>query len=88
MVSDIIPPTCEEICEEELESVEREIDNSWRHGCYIYEVYRRQSDDTYWAVSYRLSTDGETNELREGSAEISQVFPVTETITVTKYVSK
>jgi len=87
-MSEIIPPTCEEIRDDQLKSVDREVDNSWRHGCYINEVYYREADDTYWNVSYRLSTDGETYELREGSADISQVFPVTETVTITKYVSK
>ena len=43
----------------------RKIDNSWRHGCYISEVFRRISDDTYWMVNYQVSTDSETHTLRD-----------------------
>ena len=35
-------PTCEELYEEDgFVSVHRESDDSWRHGCYIYEVFCR-----------------------------------------------
>ena len=67
-------PTCEELME--MESVHRKSDDSWRHGAYIDEVFSRKADDTFWNASYRLSSDGETNELREGCAGISQVKPV------------
>lgn len=73
-----IPPTCEELFEcdpEQFTMVEREADASWRHGAYMADVYRRLSDDTYWSATYRRSTDGETNELREGDAIIQQVVP-------------
>ena len=55
-------------------------DDSWRHGSYVDEVFHRASDDTYWMASYRLSTDGETNELHEGDAEIRQVVPQEKTV--------
>lgn len=44
-------------------------------GVYSKEVYHREADDTYWQVSYRMSTDGETNELRDGLAPIVSVYP-------------
>jgi hypothetical protein len=65
----------------ELESVHRETDDSWRHGSYVYEVFKRESDNTFWSASYRLSTDGETNELREGVCPIVQVTPTKKTVT-------
>jgi hypothetical protein len=86
-MTEIKPLTSEEIRDEDLDHVYREIDDSWRHGCYVYEVYHREEDDTYWGVSYERSGDGEWNGLREGTADVRQVWPVTETITVTKYIS-
>jgi hypothetical protein len=80
-------PTCQQIYDEDLgDPVYRKDDASWRHGAYVTEVYHRTDDDTYWKVSYRLSTDGETNELREGIAQIAEVVPVTKT--VIEYVRK
>ena len=81
-------PTCAEIWdgldEGEFVSIKRDADDSWRHGAYITQVIQRPSDGTYWNVNYCLSTDGETNELREGTAQISQVFPHEVTRTVYK----
>ena len=78
-------PSCEDLLEEDgYEEVLRESDASWRHGTYEHRVYKRLSDETFWAADYRLSTDGETNELREGSATIYQVEP--KQVTVTSYV--
>lgn len=75
-------PTCEDLFEQDgFKDVHREADTSWRHGAYISEVFLRESDNTYWMANYRLSTDGETNELREGTAEIVQVEPFEKTIT-------
>lgn len=76
-------PTCEELFDEVHGGpVSREDDASWRHGSYRTEVYHRKSDDTFWMAKYRVSTDGETNELREGLASIDQVWPkhVTKTV--------
>ena len=72
------PPTCEELLEDKtnFESVSRETDDSWRHGVYVDQTFLRKTDNTYWSASYRLSNDGETNELREGTASIVQVYPV------------
>lgn len=81
----IIKPTCEELYEYNgavFELVKRETDDAWRHGSYVTEVFRRIEDDTYWQADYRLSSDRETNELREGYAEICRVYPEERTITV------
>lgn len=76
-------PTCEELFDGDgFKSVHREADTSWRHGAYITQVFHREADGTYWEANYRLSTDGETNELREGSAEIREVVPVEKTVIV------
>ena len=74
-------PTCEQLIDDELDSVSRESDDSWRHGSYITQVFYRKADGTYWQAEYRLSSDGETNELREGYAEITQVKPVEKSVT-------
>lgn len=76
-------PTCKQLFNEELKSVARESDDSWRHGCRIREVFVRESDNTFWQADYDLSTDGETNGLREGYAKIFQVEPYQ--VSVTRY---
>ncbi len=76
-----VPPTCEELLEAtwgdsfDLKVVERNFDDDWRHGGTAREVFHRPADNTYWLATYRKSTDGETNELREGDALIAQVWP-------------
>jgi hypothetical protein len=77
----ITRPTCEEIYQEDLgDAVLREADDSWRHGSYVTEVYHRATDNTYWQVSYDLSTDRETNGLRDGSASVVQVEQYEKTV--------
>ena len=78
----VTPPTCTQLCNEELELVDRESNDSWRHGVYVTAIYRRDEDGTFWRTVYRLSSDGETNELREGLAKIKQVFPKEVTVTI------
>ena len=68
--------------------VEKEADPSWRHGCYMSSTWKRKSDNTFWFSSYRVSTDDETNELRDGECDIIRVYPVTKTVQVTEYVTK
>lgn len=70
----IIAPTCQDIFEDKLEAVHWD-SAEWRHGVLRMEVYYRAEDDTYWRARYRVSTDGETNELREGLASIVRVWP-------------
>ena len=67
-------PTQEEIRNFD-KPVFREVEDSWRHGYYVFEVYHREEDDTYWGVNYKLSTDGETNGLRDNEYCIEQVTP-------------
>ena len=79
-------PTCKDLfLEDGYVPVHRDSDDSWRHGAYISEVFKRDSDGTYWLASYCLSSDGETNELREGEADITQVKP--KEVMITQYVS-
>ena len=83
--TNVIAPTCDELFEGrecDFKSVSREADDSWRHGAYVTQVFMRKSDNTFWSVSYRLSTDGEVNELREGTAEVVRVEPHAVTTTV------
>lgn len=71
------PPTCEDLWgNDDYERVHREVDDGWRHGCCVADTYVRVTDGTYWTAMYQRSTDGETNGLREGDAEIIQVRPV------------
>lgn len=85
-MSTIVAPTCEQLSNEELPLADRKVDDSWRHGVRVTAVYRRDKDGTFWQASYRLSADGETNELAEGLAKIVQVFP--RQVNVTIYESK
>ncbi len=78
-MSDTIAPTCEQLSEswrtDDFASADRVADDSWRHGSRVTEVFHRVADDTYWKAYYRLSTCGETDELRDGDASICQVWP-------------
>lgn len=75
-------PTCEDLMD--LDPVYRESDPGWRHGTYEFQVF--EWGNTFWAASFRLSVDGETNELREGYADLFEVEP--EEITVVRYKRK
>lgn len=75
MFNQIAPPNCQDILEDKFgEPIDCEL-GEWRHGPLRIEVYYRAEDDTYWRARYRVSTDGETNELREGLASIVRVWP-------------
>lgn len=81
-------PTCGELFDaiyssKFFEQVDRKVDDNRRHGCYVAEVYKRLSDETFWRVTYCRSTDGETNGLRDGDATICRVVP--KTVSVTRY---
>ena len=69
--------------DDQVESIEQELDNSWRHGNYVYEIFQYQ--DKFYAVNYQESGDGEWHGIRENDFTLKEVFPYTETITVTKY---
>lgn len=83
---EIKPPTCEDIFNEELGDPVNTENGSWRHGMLRTEVYHRDDDNTYWQAVYRVSSDGETNELREGYAQITRVYP--HSVITTVYKSK
>ena len=70
-------PTCEQLFDDDgVKSVKLTTTKGWRHGTDNEEIFHRIADDTYWSVGYRVSTDGETHELREGTATIFKVKPV------------
>lgn len=74
-------PTCAQLYGEDGDATQGYVlvhtvnDPSWRHGLRVTGTYLRQSDSTYWSAHYRLSTNGETNELAEGLADIYEVEP-------------
>jgi hypothetical protein len=68
-----------------FEEVESKVIDTWRHGNRYRVVWKRESDSTYWGTSFRVSTDGETNDLRDGLAQIYQVVPVEKTIVVREW---
>jgi hypothetical protein len=83
----MVKPTGQELLEEVgYKKCFSESDPSWRHGSYETGVWHRESDHTYWEACYRVSTDGETHELRDGEAEdtIHQVIPETVETTIYK----
>ena len=77
MSEEIKVPTNEEFCDGLLESVRRTDQSGWRHGVDREEIFFRESDQTYWSVGYRVSTDGETHGLRDGDYTIYQVRRIT-----------
>ncbi len=80
------PPTSLELLEEDgCESVDRELDDSWRHGNCVAEVFHRKADDTYWVACYNVSGDGEQHGLRDDEASISRVYPHTVTVVKTEF---
>ncbi len=81
------PPTAEEAYEECVQ-VESHADPSWRHGCYMTEVYHRLDDNTFWKCVYRRSADGETDELREGYCVPEQVWPIEEMVLTKRWVTR
>lgn len=66
-------------------TVHREADDSWRHGSYVYEVFHRISDDTHWATNYNEQSDGEYVGLREEDYSIDQVEPHAKMIEVIEW---
>ena len=64
-------------------SVHRRSDDSYRHGSYVTEVFHRAEDNTYWQASYTNCPN--YNELYEGKAIVSQVYPYDKVVTIRKY---
>jgi len=70
--------------DDEFEEVYEELDNSWRHGCYVHRVFKRLKDDTFWAINGTETGDGEH---REYDPPV-QVYAHTKTIITTEYRSE
>ena len=81
----MLPPTCEQIFneDEDLEVVSEETVGNWRWGHVEECILHRKSDDSFWSCSYRVGSQGETHDLRDGDADIGQVEPTI--VVTTKY---
>lgn len=64
--------------------VHSESDTSWRHGEHRTEVYKVGTD--YFSVNYLISTDGETNELRDDPGFLTLVKVVPKQVSTTEWV--
>lgn len=89
----MVPPTAKEVWDgyndgDEYESVLNEIVSEWRHGIEVREVFRRESDGTFWEAHYRKQPDGFYHGLKEGDAGIAQVWPKTITIVKEGYTAE
>jgi hypothetical protein len=73
-------------CDDGLESVSKELDNSWRHGNNVEEVYLDPTTNKYWKVFYRVSGDGECHGIRDREFDIFEVMPIKKMVEVTEYV--
>ncbi len=73
---------------DEMESVDVYMNDSWRHGVNITEIFKYTNGEeiTYWECIYRKSGDGEWHGIREMEFNLRQVTPITQTIVTTKYV--
>lgn len=65
---------------EDFTLAKEDLDDSWRHGNYVTQVWMRVEDGSFWQVTFRVSGDGETNEMRdlekyEVAKEALQVVP-------------
>jgi hypothetical protein len=59
--------------EEILVSVHKELDDSYRHGNYVSEVFQDTETGKFWAVNYSVSGGGEQHGIRDGDAEAIEV---------------
>lgn len=72
----IKPSPIDLLDENGYECIEENTIDRWRWGTVEEWIY--QSEDTpprYWSATFRISTDGETNGLRDGEAVIAEVVP-------------
>jgi len=74
--------------EDELELVRRDLDDSWRHGNNVTEVFLEQETGKYYQVKYRESGDGYHNGIQEDEFELCEVFPHKKMIEVIEYTSQ
>jgi hypothetical protein len=70
-----IPPSQEEIWNEELELVDTKQLFSKDYTERLREVYHRECDNTFWAVEFDKSHDGDYNQLRDDKVQPYQVVP-------------
>lgn len=59
-----------------LESVYENVEDTWRHGVTMFEVFYRAKDNTHWGVSWRQDTNCDWHGLRENDYSLFQVRPV------------
>lgn len=71
---------------DELNEVDEEIDDSWRHGNNMSTVYEYKGQ--YWCANYQVSGDGEYHGIREDDFDLVRVFPETKVVTITNYTTK
>lgn len=71
---------------DELDEVNEELDDSWRHGNNVTTTFKAP-DGTFWDCYYQVSGDGEYNGIRDDEFEIAQVWPREVTITKIIYES-
>lgn len=80
--------TGKELCEgidnegNEYIEVEEKLSGTWRWGNIYETIYKRESDGTYWMMEYRTANE---NGIEWDSVSVSQVEPIQETITITKW---
>lgn len=91
--TDITAPTCDDLGKYnrnrstpyDFESVDVEYLDTWRWGVVQREVFRRKSDGTLWAATWRQGigdmNQGEAN-LADGTAHIERVYPHEKVATV------
>ena len=68
---------CEKWREGILEEVHSDADTSYRHGCYMNDVFKDLDTGKLWQVGYAVSGDGEQNGIRDGElfGPPIEVFP-------------
>lgn len=61
---------------DDIEHVETNLLDTWRHGTIHEAIFHRKSDDTFWCVCYRTDKDGEYNDFRDDELSDSDVIKV------------
>lgn len=59
---------------DELELIEDDIDDGWRHGNNHSTIFKHGND--YWNCNYRVSGDGEYHGIRENEFDLTKVYPI------------
>lgn len=76
---------------DEVETIEKDIDDSWRHGNYVFEVFKYKPDPDglpiYYSVSYNESSSSDYHGIRDGDFEIERVFPHEKVVRVIEWKS-